>query len=133
MAWSSAHGTNKCRTLQQWGAAHIRLEARHGGFLQNICQVSMDCCLREFGVKLCGTAQRIYWENQAIILLWIWLMSSANLKNSHGQYTETQVSRCSKIVGSVGKAIEEILQVNVIQDYIPRSPSSDGSVFPNVS
>lgn len=57
----------------------------------------------------------------------IYFILTANLKNSHGQYTETQVSRCSKIVGSVGKAIEEILQVNVIQDYIPRSPSSDGS------
>lgn len=59
-------------------------------------------------------------------LLYIFILT-ANLKNSHGQYTETHVSRCSKIVGSVGKAIEEIFQVNVIQYFIPRSPSSDVS------
>jgi hypothetical protein len=51
---------------------------------------------------------------------------TANLKNCHGQYSETQVSRCSKIVGSVGKSIESIFQ-EVIQDYVPRASSSDGS------
>lgn len=52
---------------------------------------------------------------------------SANLKNCHGQYTEMQISRCSKIVGSIGKAIEDIFQNDVIQDYIPNAAATDGS------
>jgi hypothetical protein len=51
---------------------------------------------------------------------------TANLKNCHGQYTDTQVSRCSKIVGSVGKAIEEI-STEVVNDYIPRSAATEGT------
>lgn len=52
---------------------------------------------------------------------------SANLKNCHGQYSEIQISRCSKIVGSVGKSIDNIFQTEVIQDYVPKASSSDGS------
>nr|XP_022295009.1 uncharacterized protein LOC111105128 [Crassostrea virginica] len=51
----------------------------------------------------------------------------ANLKNSHGQYTEENVSRCSKIVGSVGKAIEKIFEADFVKDYIPHTSASDGS------
>ena len=52
---------------------------------------------------------------------------SAYLKNCHGQYTEMQISRCSKIVGGIGKAIEDIFQNDVIQDYIPNAAATDGS------
>jgi hypothetical protein len=48
-----------------------------------------------------------------------------NLQSCHGQYTDTQVSRCSKIVGSVGKAIEQIFQADIVGDFIPRSSASD--------
>lgn len=38
----------------------------------------------------------------------------ANLKNCHGQYSESQVSRCSKIVGTVGKSLENVFQNELI-------------------
>lgn len=48
------------------------------------------------------------------------------MKNCHGQYTDAQVSRCSKIVGSIGKAVEEIFSTEVINDYIPKASATDG-------
>lgn len=54
-------------------------------------------------------------------------MNLANLKNCHGQYTDVQVSRCSKIVGSIGKAIEEIFYQEVVKDHIPRAAATDGT------
>lgn len=62
------------------------------------------------------------WLNIAKIFLIV-----ANFKNSHGQYTEENVSRCSKIVWSVGKAIEKIFEADFIKDYIPHTSASDGS------
>lgn len=56
----------------------------------------------------------------------------ANLKNSHGQYTDVQVSRCSHLVGSVGKSIEDIFQSEIVQDFIPRPTTSDGSSKPKM-
>ncbi|XP_048736103.2 uncharacterized protein LOC125651518 [Ostrea edulis] len=56
----------------------------------------------------------------------------SNLKNSHGQYTDAQVSRCSHLVGSVGKSIEDIFQSDIIQDYIPKATTTDGSSRPKI-
>ncbi|KAK3107427.1 hypothetical protein FSP39_014343 [Pinctada imbricata] len=39
-----------------------------------------------------------------------------NLKNCHGQYTEDQVARCSKIVGSIGKAVEQVFATDFLCD-----------------
>ena len=44
-------------------------------------------------------------------------LTVAYLKNSNGQYTEENVSECSKIVGSVGQAIEKILEADIIKDH----------------
>lgn len=51
----------------------------------------------------------------------------ANLKNCHGQYSESQVSRCSKIVGTVGKSLENVFQNELIQSYIPNASATGGS------
>lgn len=51
----------------------------------------------------------------------------ANLKNCHGQYSESQVSRCSKIVGTVGKSLENVFQNELIQSYIPNVSATGGS------
>jgi hypothetical protein len=42
------------------------------------------------------------------------------------------VSRCSHLVGSVGKSIEDIFQSDIVQDYIPKSTTSDGSSKPKI-
>ena len=38
-----------------------------------------------------------------------------------------EVSRCSKIVGSIGKVIENIFYTEVVNDYIPKASATDGS------
>ena len=51
---------------------------------------------------------------------------TANLKNCQGQYTDIQVSRCSKIVGSIGKVIENIFYTEVVNDYNSKAFATDG-------
>ena len=48
---------------------------------------------------------------------------SGNLKNSHGQYSDNQISRC-KITGSVGKGIEEMFQLNIVNKFVSTAKSS---------
>ncbi|XP_076080098.1 uncharacterized protein LOC143050878 [Mytilus galloprovincialis] len=47
-----------------------------------------------------------------------------NLKNFHGQYSDSQISRCSKIAGSLGKGIEEVFQTAIIDKYVHKSKSN---------
>ena len=44
------------------------------------------------------------------------LLFTDNLKNCHGQYTEDQVARCSRIVGSVGKSVEQVFVTDFLCD-----------------
>lgn len=73
--------------------------------------------------------------NNIVIILFVYVQFTiiytsilpANLKNCHGQYSESQVSRCSKIVGTVGKSLEDVFQNELIQSYIPNASATGGS------
>ena len=53
---------------------------------------------------------------------------SANLRNSHGQYYDSQMARCS-----LGKSVEEVLQHNIIDRHISSSKSPTVSDKGNMS
>ncbi|XP_006824574.1 uncharacterized protein LOC102801699 [Saccoglossus kowalevskii] len=50
-----------------------------------------------------------------------------NLKNSHGQYTDLQIARCSQIVGNVGKDLDKIFAADIIDKFANTSKTSKGS------
>ena len=52
---------------------------------------------------------------------------TANWKNCHVQYTDTQVSRCSKILRSIEKDIENIFYTEAVIDYIPKASATSRS------
>jgi hypothetical protein len=58
---------------------------------------------------------------------------TVGLKNSHGQYSDNQVARCSRITGSLGKSVEELFQHNIIDRHISSSKSSTFSDNINMS
>jgi hypothetical protein len=43
------------------------------------------------------------------------LQFTDNLRNSHGQYSDKVVGRCSQLVGSLGKAVEAVYTAEVIR------------------
>jgi hypothetical protein len=67
------------------------------------------------------------------LLIFLITLFSANLKNSHGQYSDNQVVPCSRITGSLGKSVEELFQHNIIDRHISSSKSSTFSDNINMS
>ena len=67
------------------------------------------------------------------LLIFLITLFSANLKNSHGQYSDNQVARCSRITGNLGKSVEEVFQHNIIDRHISSSKSSTFSDNINMS
>ena len=67
------------------------------------------------------------------LLIFLFTLFSANLKNSHGQYSDNQVVPCSRITGSLGKSVEELFQHNIIDRHISSSKSSTFSDNINMS
>ena len=65
------------------------------------------------------------------LLIFLITLLSANLKNSHGQYSDNQVARCSRIIGSLGKSVEEVFQHNIIDRHFSSSKSS--TFFDNIN
>ena len=74
----------------------------------------------------CGTVA-LY----GLYILFSW--QTIGLKNSHGQYSENQVARCSRITGSLGKSVEDVFQHNIIDRHISSSKSSTFSDNINMS
>ena len=75
-----------------------------------------------------------YMNNMELsLLIFLITLFSANLKNSHGQYSDNQVARCSRITGSLGKSVEEVFQHNIIDRHISSSKSSTFSDNINMS
>ena len=66
-------------------------------------------------------------------LIFLITIFSANLKNSHVQYSDSQVARYSRITGSQGKSVEEVCQHNIIDRHISSSKSSTFSDKNNMS
>ena len=66
-------------------------------------------------------------------LIFLITIFSANLKNSHVQYSDSQVARYSRITGIQGKSVEEVCQHNIIDRYISSSKSSTFSDKSNMS
>ena len=64
-----------------------------------------------------------------ISLIFLITLFSANLKNSHVQYSDRQVARCSRITES----LEEVFQHNIIDRHISSSKSSTFSDKSNMS
>jgi hypothetical protein len=50
-------------------------------------------------------------------LIFLITIFSANLKNSHVQYSDSQVARYSRITGSQGKSVEEVCQHSIIRPF----------------
>ena len=63
----------------------------------------------------------------------IHILILASLKNCHGQYFDNQISRCSKIGGSLGKGVEEVFSHTIMDKYGHTSKTSDFSDKKNVS
>ena len=66
-------------------------------------------------------------------LIFLITIFSANLKNSHVQYSDSQVARYSRIIGSQGKSVEEVCQHTIIDRHISSSKSSTLSDKSNMS
>ena len=62
----------------------------------------------------------------------IHILILANLKNCHGQYSDNQISRCSKIGGSLGKGVEEVFSHTIMDKYGHISKTCDFSDKKNV-
>ena len=78
--------------------------------------------------KLCT-----YWFINAIM---IHILILANLKNCHGQYSDNQISRCSKIGGSLGNGVEEVFSHTIMDKYGHTSKTShfsDKKMYKNLS
>ena len=67
------------------------------------------------------------------LLIFLITLCSANRKNSHDQYSHNQVARSSRIIGSLGKSVEEVFQHNIIDRHISSSKSSTFSDNINMS
>jgi hypothetical protein len=50
-------------------------------------------------------------------LIFLITIFSANLKNSHVRYSDSQVARYSRITGSQGKSVEEVCQHNITCEF----------------
>ncbi|CAG2220040.1 unnamed protein product [Mytilus edulis] len=48
----------------------------------------------------------------------------SNLRNAYGQYSDRQVQRCSRLVGSLGKGIENIFETKIMHQYRRKAKSS---------
>ena len=55
-----------------------------------------------------------------------------NLKNCQGQYSDSQVARCSRITGSLGKSIEEIFATVIMDKFVSTSKASELSLKKNL-
>lgn len=50
-----------------------------------------------------------------------------NLKNCHGQYSESQVSKYNKTGRTFGKTLENVFQNELIQSYNPKASATGDS------
>ena len=72
-------------------------------------------------------------ERSPLWSLYFFSWQTIGLKNSHGQYSDNQVARCSRITGSLGKSVEDVFQHNIIDRHMSSSKSSTFSDNINMS